>query len=264
MKHVKASCIIAFLCLGMFCSCVNSVADQTPTVFLKRVVDVSNDGSSTTTVLNYDEDRISSIDADDAFLEFYYTGDLIAKTIRSDKSSQRKSTTSYIYVDDKLVRIESTDNYVINYSHDKEGSVYYEKIIKDSKNNAVKLYHGTLFFAKGNLVKDELTFDLGASKIVSNSSTSYTYDTKCNALKNILGFNKLLDYSKYTSVNNVLNTSVMSSIKNTTESQEISAIKMERIEYIYDDLEYPIEIVSENCIFGVKNGKHKKSLLFYK
>ena len=43
----------------------------------------------------------------------------------------------------------------------------------------------------------------------------------------------------------------------------ISAVKLDKSISTYDNLGYPLEIVSENNIFGVYDAKHLKSQLFY-
>lgn len=245
------------------CSCTNENVDQVQVQLLKKIVEVSVDGSSNTTLLTYDGYKIVSIDEFRKHSEFYYTGDLITKIVALDKTNQHLNTLQYFYSDGLLTKISSSDNYVLNYVHNTDGSVSYEKLTKDSQGNEVKLYHGNLYFQNGNLVKDERTFDDAGSGVLSKKSISLDYDYKNNALYNILGFNKLLDYSKTISSNNSINSTEVSEIKDTNTDQVVSAINIHKSKCIYDSMGYPTEIVSENLIFGGNDSKHLKSLLFY-
>lgn len=261
----KANIIIGLLSVFLItlCSCSNESIDQAQVQMLKKIVEVSVDGSSNTTLLSYDGNKIVNIDKFDKHSEFYYTGDLITKIVVSDKTNQHINTVQYLYLNGQLSKITSSDNYVINYIHNSDGSVSYEKLTKDSNNNDVKIYHGTLYFQSGNLIKDDKFLDDAGQGILAENITSFEYDYKNNALSNILGYNKLLDYSKTISSNNVISSSEISSVKNIVEDQIISAIKMNKSKNQYDSIGYPIEIVSEDLIFGGNDSKHLKSILFY-
>jgi hypothetical protein len=180
-----------------------------------------------------------------------------------NKTNQHVNTVQYLYLNGELSKITSSDNYVINYVHNSDGTVSYEKLTKDSYNNDVKINHGTLYFQNGNLIKDDKFLEDAGKGILAENISSYEYDYKNNALSNILGYNKLLDYSKTISANNVISNSETSSVKHINEDQVISAIKMNKSKNQYDSIGYPIEIVSENLIFGGNDSKHLKSILFY-
>lgn len=230
---------------------------------VEKIVEVSVDGSSNTILLTYDGNKIVNIDKLDSFSEFYYTGDLITKIVVSDKTNQHVNTFQYSYSDGQLTRISSSDNYVMNYVHNTDGTVSYEKLTKDSQNNDVKIYHGTLYFQCGNLVKDHRFLDDAGKNVLAENIKSFEYDHKNNALYNILGYNKLLDYSKTISLNNGISNSEISSVKHIDDDQVVSAINIYKSKYQYDSMGYPTEIVSENTIFGGNDAKHLKSLLFY-
>ena len=245
------------------CSCTNESVDPVQIQLLKKIVEVSVDGSSNTILLDYDGNKIISIDEFHKYSEFHYTDDLITKIIVSDKTNQHVNTLEYSYSDGQLTRIISSDNYVLNYIHNTYGSVSYEKLTKDSNNNDVKIYHGTLYFQSGNLVKDHRFFDDAGQDVLAENIMSFEYDHKNNALHQILGFNKLLDYSKIISPNNETRSSKISSVKYISDNQVISSINSYTSKHQYDLLDYPTEIVSENTIFGENDSNHLKSLLFY-
>jgi hypothetical protein len=254
---------LVLISLTTLSSCTTESTDETQVQLLKKIVEVSVDGSSNTTLLTYNRNKIVSIDKVDTFSTFYYTKDLITKITELDKSTQRVNTLQYAYTDGKLTKITSSDNYVFNYTHNKDESVSYEKLTKDSNNNDVKIFHGTLYFQNGNIIKDDKTFDGTETGVLVENSTSIEYDYKKNALHNILGFSKLIDYSKTISSNNITSSLKISSVKHLDENQITSSTKMNLCKYLYDLNDYPTEIVSENILFGETNSKHVKSLLFY-
>lgn len=263
MKNLKKQTGLALVFLITLCSCSNENVDLVQLQLLRKVVEVSVDGTSSTTILSYNGNKIVSIDEFSKLSEFFYTGDLITKIVILDKTNQQSNTMQYFYADGQLIKITSSENYAINYVHGKEGSVAYEKLIKDAQNNDVKVYHGKLHFQNGNLVKDERTLDDAGSGVLSKKSINLDYDYKKNALSNILGFNKLLNYSKTISTNNSINKTEVSEIKHLNTDQVISAINVYKSKCEYDSMDYPVEIVSENLIFGGNDSNHLKSLLFY-
>lgn len=263
MKKTNKIVWMVLVLLITLSSCTNEVVSQGNIQLLKRVVEVSADGSSNTTLLTYDGNKIVNIDKVDKVSTFDYTGDLITKITELDKSNQHINTLQYAYTDGKLTKITSSDNYVLNYIYVKDGSVSYEKLTKDSNNNDVKIYHGTLYFQSGNLIKDEKILDDAGAGILSKITLNVAYDSKNNALYNILGFNKLLDYSVAISSNNGVSSTITASVKNIGEDQATSSINMNLSIYKYDSNENPTEIVSGNILFGGNDSKHVKSLLFY-
>ncbi|SHG25802.1 hypothetical protein SAMN05443549_10321 [Flavobacterium fluvii] len=261
MKKAKEIVGIVVVLLITLCSCTSDPIEQVS--MLKKIVEVSADGSSNTTLLTYDGNKLVTIDKEDQLSKFYYTDDLITKVVEFDKTTQHQNTLEYSYLKGQLTKITSSDNYVINYVHNGDGSVSYEKVTKVSNNLEVKNYHGILYFQNENLVKDERILDDAGIGILAKNTLSFGYDYKKNALKNILGFNKLLNYSKIISSNNEVLGTAVSSIKYVDDNQVISEIKRYDSEYQYNSSGYPTEIVSENILFGGSDSNHLKSQLFY-
>ena len=261
MKKAKEIVGIVVVLLMTLCSCTSDPIEQVE--FLKKIVEVSVDGASNTTLLTYDGNKLVSIDKEDQLSKFYYTDDLITKVVELDKTTQHQNTLEYFYSKGQLTKITSSDNYVINYIHNDDNSVSYEKLTKDSNNLDVKIYHGILYFQNENLVKDERVLDDAGNGILAKNIVSFGYDYKKNALKNILGFDKLLDYSKIISSNNEILSTAVSSVKDIDEDQVISEIKRYDSEYQYNSNGYPTEIVSKNILFGGSDSNHLKSQLFY-
>jgi hypothetical protein len=263
MKKTKKIVAILVVILITLCSCTNETVDQDQVLLLKKIVEVSVDGSSNATTLNYNGNKIVNIDKFDKLSKFYYTGDLITRIVVLDKTTQHINTLQYLYLNGQLSKITSSDNYVINYIHNNDDSVSYEKVTKNSNNLDVKIYHGILYFQNENLIKDEKTLVNSGNGILAQNGFSIEYDLKNNALKNILGFNKLLDYSKIVSSNNEITCIESSSVKYIDKDQIISEAKKYDSKYQYNSNGYPTEIVSVNIVFGGSDSNHLKSKLFY-
>ena len=105
MKKTKKLVGLLSVFLITLCSCTSDTIEQVQ--FLKKIVEVSVDGSSNTTTLNYNGNKIVTIDKVDAFLEFYYTGDLITKIVELTKLNSHKNTLEYSYSAGKLTKIIS-------------------------------------------------------------------------------------------------------------------------------------------------------------
>jgi hypothetical protein len=261
MKKVKEIVGIAIVTLITLSSCTTESIE--PVLMLKKIVEVSVDGSSSTTNLNYNGNKIVNIDKVDQLLKFYYSGDLIIKIEEIVKSTEHTNTLDYSYSGGQLIKITSSDNYVVNYVHNNDGSISYEKRTKDSNNLEVKSYHGVLYFQNGNLIKDEQILDNTGSGILSKNEISLEYDNKSNPLNSIVGFSKLLNYQQAISLNNSVVYIESSTVRLINDDQIISSIKRIDSKYQYNSNGYPTEIVSENIVFGGSDSKHLKSQLFY-
>lgn len=255
--------VVVVILLLTLCSCTNEVVEDAPDMLLKRIVEVAIDETSTTTTLVYDGNKIRHIDKADLFTEFFYTADLITKVIETDKSTLHKNNLDLLYSEGKLIKIISSDNYVLNYIYNDNQTVSYEKVTKDSQNNVIKLYHGTLYYENENLIKDEKIFDDTADGNVVKKTINNRYDDKKNPLSLILGFNKLLNYFGSISKNNTLIRTEEMFLKQMDSDQVISTIVRYDSDNEYNSKGYPTEIFSETLIFGSSDSKHLKSQLFY-
>lgn len=253
---------IVFLFISLLSSCTNDIDDRMQ--LLKQIVEVNVDGSSSTTVLSYNGNKISSIDNNVTRFNFFYTANLITKTEEINKVSDHVITLQFDYTNDELVKISSSENYVINYVHNADGSVSYEKLAKGSNNNDVKVFHGNLYFKNTNLVKDKMILDKVEGNVLNTKTISFDYDYKINALHNVIGFNKLLNFNKSISLNNNILMTEEFEVENIDTNQVISSIKQYKNDYTYNSVGYPTEIVSEKLFLG--NGAsltHSKTILYY-
>jgi hypothetical protein len=148
-----------------------------------------------------------------------------------------------MYSKEKLVKLTSSEKYVINYTHNSNETVYYEKINVNAQNQQQKVYHGNLFFKNNNLIKDERVFDDADENSVSSSKTTFDYDTFNNPYFSILGYNKLLDQGAVVSKNNIVMTVAETTV--VSEAGTISSANMYKATFKYDADNYPTEQISE-------------------
>lgn len=244
MKKTKnIFCVLSIFLLTLY-SCSNDNDDSIK--LLKKVVATSTDGTSATTLFTYNGNKIVSTDGVQKHVDYTYTDGLISKTVTLNKTNQLLETVEYSYVTGELIRTKSLNNYVINYIHNSDGTVSYEKLAINSGNQEVKMYHGILYFQNENFIKDERILDNTAVGVISSYSISFDYDSKHNPLYNVLGYKKLLDYNEAISSNNSLISTVITST--TKDEQVSSSAKFYKNSFTYDSENYPTEQVSEPAI----------------
>lgn len=252
-----------FWALSIFVLTLYSCSNDTDgsVKFLKKVVEVSNNGTSATSLFMYNGDEIVSIDGVYKHTDFIYTDGLITKIVTLDKKSQVVETIEYSYIEGRLVTAKSLNNYRISYVHNSDGTVSYEKWSLNVGNEEVKISYGKLYFQNENLIKEERIIDNTGVDVVSNYSTSFEYDSKKNPLYAILGYNKLLDQNQRISLNNSLVSTEIVSI--TREDQITSSANFYKSTYKYDSDGYPTEQVSERALLENGTAAYLKTQYFY-
>jgi hypothetical protein len=228
---------------------------------LKKVVETSEEGTSETALFTYNGTEIVRIEGAQKRTDFTYTDGLITKTVILNKTNQLSETIEYSYLVGKLVEVESLGNYRINYIHNTDKTVSYQKITIGSGNQEVKEFHGILYFENENLTKEERTLDNTAVGVTSNYSISFDYDAKNNPLYNILGYKKLLDKMETISSNNSLINTVIATTTN--GDQVLSLANFYKSSFQYDSENYPTEQVSETALFANGNRGYLKTEYFY-
>jgi hypothetical protein len=114
-----------------------------------------------------------------------------------------------------------------------------------------------------NIVNDKKTIETNNTKIVSKEELNFSHDSKRNPFYNIVGFAKLLDYSKIISVNNATSFIEVSSMTNLETEQITSSLRQNINTLKYNDFGYPEEIISDKFVFENQKQNHLKSLFFY-
>jgi hypothetical protein len=253
--------IVLFFTLSS-CSSDSAAASDATTKLLGKMVDVATNGSSTTTSFTYNANKIVSIDGPSKHMSFNYNNDLITKIVTLDDATQSQTVVTYTYAEGNLVKTTLSENYVINYVHNTDGTITYEKYTTDSNNNEVLVNKGTLYFQNGNLTRDERILEITVAE-VSKRITTYQYDNKINPLNNILGLSKLLDNSNVISKNNVTRIEEEFRKEYINSEQVTSSMVLYVVANQYDTDGYPSIITSEKKFFGWPIDNHIKTELYY-
>lgn len=244
MKKITQIFIFISIVAVFLTSCAND-KDEKAKNFIK-MIETTENGVAEHSVFTYHENQIISADNTKQRIDYTYKEGLITKMVSYNKESELSTVVEYTYLKEKLVKVTSSEKYVIYYTHKADGTVYYEKYNDNSQNQEQKIYHGTLSFKNKDLVKDERVFDdVGPNKI-SSSKTTFEYDTFNNPYFAILGYDKLLDQSALVSKNNVVMTVAETTI--VEAGQTISSANLYKAIFKYDVDNYPTEQVSESSI----------------
>lgn len=242
-KLIQISLFVSIVAV-FFASCSNDKNEKGKN-FVK-MIETTENGVAEHSVFTYLEHQISSTDNSKQNIVYTYTEGLITKIVNYNKESKLKVVLQYSYKEEKLVKVTSSEGYVIYYTPNSNGTVFYEKKTIDSENQEHKVYHGVLSFKNENLVKDERVFDNVSSNTVSTSNTTFEYDAFNNPYFSILGYDKLLDQGALISKNNVVMTVAETTI--VEAGQTISSANLYGTTFKYDADDYPTEQVSESSI----------------
>ena len=262
MKKVFQFFAIFSIAMLSLTSCSSDDSVSQPQL-VTQIVDVAANGDTKTTLFNYNGSNIISAESVDQHVEFTYTNDLITKIIDVNLTTLHQNTLDYTYANDELVKITSSDNYIMNFVHNSDSTISYEKKTVDSNGDEVLVYHGKLFFENNNLTKDERTMDDTPVTILTKNTVTYEYDAKNNPFHNITGFTKLLNYFDNISTNNAVNGTKQSSVSYLDTDQHTSSLVPYNNVYQYDSSNYPTEIISEKPVFGSGITNYVKSMLYY-
>lgn len=195
--------------------------------------------------INYDGNKITSIVSLGSKTVFAYDGNRIIKQevfdVDFNGNQIKKTSISYTYENGKLktriLRKGFTETYpdgqyiyksVYTHISDTFISYVYYTVNADTKTET-KSSEGNLTYKVGNLIKEQ---EIEGSSIYTRE---YEYDTKKNPLKNILGFNLLLNETIF-AINNISKT-----IR--TETEYPNSVVYLR-SYIYNDKDYPSKMTS--------------------
>ncbi|WPR72799.1 hypothetical protein SLW70_06640 [Flavobacterium sp. NG2] len=234
-KYVFWLLSVVFLVLV---SCTHE--DQDDSIkFLKSIVETTDGGSVKITTFSYNGAEISSIVDDSTIKEFKYNLGLITAIDITNKTTSVKTTVEYFYENGKLIQVKLAGDYMINYVHNSDGTISYEKFDISTLNLKVKIHHGVLTFKNGNIIKEERVLDNQAVGVISKYNVYYDYDYKLNPLHNIVGYDKLLDHEELMSSNNYLISTVETSVEK--DGQIISSASFYKNTFQYDKRNYPIE-----------------------
>ena len=159
-------------------------------VLLKKTITTDSDGEKITTIYKYDGNKIvSMVDGGEFNLYYTYTGDLITKIEYKYPNGEIEQINTYSYnADGKLstfIRVDPKENWGNKevYTYNANGTVTAVSYSGDSKTQTLKGDTAVIKFVNGEV-----------SEIISEEGSAghqYTYDSKNNPLKNVIGFDKI-------------------------------------------------------------------------
>jgi len=202
-------------------------------------------GTNSKSTVTYNGNKIVGSANERSKTIFTYTGNVIAKQEQFDidsKGTEIKDIEAiYTYENGKLKTRITRESFNTQYPNGQyiEKTVYayasndlisyVNYSINPDTQTETKISEGSLNYKDGNLIKDQ--FKSG----VSVSTRVYEYDNKRNPLKNILGFELLLNETEC-STNNVL--------KTTRTDSGIPNSSVYLTNYIYNEKDYPLKQTS--------------------
>jgi len=188
----KILCLFGALSL-LLTSCSsddNESNDNTDAVLLKKTIITDSEGDAVTSIYAYDGNKIVSIvdDSGDANEYYTYTGNLITKLEYRFPDGSIDQVNTYTYnAEGKLVTFVRTQpNYVHKevFTYNADGTVTAESYSGDSESELMEGTVNTIKFVNGE-VSEIISPD------ASNEEHVYTYDTKNNPMKNVIGMDKI-------------------------------------------------------------------------
>jgi len=245
MKKLLLLCSVLTL---LFTSCSNDDNPSTEnTSILPKTISYTYPsiylGTNSKSTLTYDGNKIVSSIAEGSKTIFTYNGNVIVKQEKFNvdaKGVETKDTeVFYTYENNKLktriMREEFSSQFPdgqfidkIVYTYTSQNVISFVNYYVDpSTKKEVKSSEGNLTYKDGNLIKSEEVSDSSTAK------RTYEYDIKNNPLKNILGFDLLLNEIGVFGKNNIIKT-----IAGTSQLTEYLTT------YIYNDKDYPTKQTS--------------------
>jgi hypothetical protein len=232
------------------CSSDDNNSSDPITSILPKTVSYSypsypSDNSSSTVV--YNGNKIVSIKDETSRTDYTYSGDVIVKSIDYDTQSGKDVKDSeeiYTYVNNKLATSSYAESFSPEYpsgqyrgrsvyTYNSDGTVTKESYSTSETGVETKNSYVTVStFVNGNLVKEVATDSEPGSNNVRTDV--YEYDSKNNPLKNVLGFNLLLDDARTCSANNVVKQTSTEIYESSTYGPDVY-----KSVYIYDTNGYP-------------------------
>jgi hypothetical protein len=192
MKKLIYACSVLAL---LFSSC--SSDSDSPAVggtLIKKIIDTDNLGDVLTTNFTYNGNKIVSAidDTEETDMYFTYTGDYITKLEYKLNDGTVDQIDNYSYDSTgRLISMVSTRPAVEwgnkeVYTYNADGTVSASYYSGDDLTQTVLDGTGKIYFTNGEVSKIE-RYD----GMTLEDTTTYTYDTKNNIMKNVVGYSKI-------------------------------------------------------------------------
>lgn len=223
--------ITALICFSLLiltsCSSDDNTSQNTETSRVPKKQIISDLNGPVTIDFVFDGNKIvSGTHSGNYVVKYTYTGDLITKKEASDFTSEYSYTdgklTTYLQ---KLTGRDYYDKYSYTYESNDVVSFVVSRITISTGAEEVISAKNIYTLKDGNIIKYE----------TSSSTTTYNYDNKNSPMRNVLGFNKILESQPQvsSSVNNVTSYTVTLA-NNSSYTNEIA--------YVFDENNFPTEI----------------------
>ena len=237
--------IILLICASMLIfSCSKSSDDANATAqqagnLISRLETTTN-GSTQKNYYTYNGNKILKIVSNGMReIRFTYDGNFISKQ-ETFENNFLTTTITYSYENGKLKSVYQTNtepneanNYKQVFVHNVDGSINFTNFSYQSPNTEIVDCTGKYTFVNSNRTKVEF------NNVTTSSVSIYTYDSKNNGFRNILGFDKLI-FIEGSMPNNFQTINFQSTnIANNTISFTSEAVNT----YIYNANNYPISEV---------------------
>ena len=195
MKKLALACSAFLLILSSCSSSSDSSSSSTDDVLVSKTVETyALDGSMVTTDYTYSGKKIvSETDDDGTHTEYTYTGNLITKIEYYDDTDTLEQTELFTYNGssqlDSYTRLEHFDDlgYKDTYVYNSNGTVSSTSNSGDLSSQDDLVGTAIIHFEDNEVSLVEEFSDLGTP----TATRTYTYDTKKNPFKNVVGFDKI-------------------------------------------------------------------------
>lgn len=207
----------------------------------KLIVTEKGSSESLVTTFVYDGNKILSINKKNEKIIYSYNGDKIVKEIKfhlENNQEQKYSESTFIYNKNHLETVNTMsygNEITCKYVYNSDGTITklnYKPIGKSEKELREDVEE-VLIFKDGNLIKGIESYKVEDFTYIR--TIEYEYDNMCNAFKNVLGLNQILDQNRY-STNNLKKRTVCSSYG----SKEAVCDYIDSYIYNYNSKGYPI------------------------
>lgn len=226
------------------------------TVRIKKITDTDADGIVTTTEYFYTGNKISYVTDSDGFrVNFFYDGDLIARE-ESYEGTELVEKVFYTYDSSSNLVTYVTIDLVedsgkrITYIHNTNGTISFQEYGGDSNAQDEIGNSGTI--SNTRYIENSINPITSEPQVFTNT---FTYDTKNNPFKNIVGYSKIYFAESYEALN--FNNNLLS------HSEQIDSdapYDIETLIYTYNAGNYPTKIIHNN---GSGTEEYTEDLIYY-
>lgn len=188
-------------------SCSDNDSNNTAAnpVLLKKMVEVSEDGSQGSATYTYNGTKLATTTNSNGRRDITtYTGDLITKVETYDNDILTGEELFEYDADNRIIvhttrYIDENNGYKNTFSYDSNGTIVTQEFSGNATAQTSLVMRGVLTVVSDNVMRHVFRYN-GASESVEN----FTYDTKNDPNKNVTGIKQYNIATMYGGVNNIL------------------------------------------------------------